>query len=108
MQTRLQQLEQMLAQEPDDVFLQYAIAIEYFSVADYERSLQCLKTILDRNPDYLAAYYQTGKCLEELKMFEEAQTIYEKGIALATKQGKTKTLNELKEALFLLEDDLHE
>ena len=105
MQTRLQQLQQMLAQEPDDVFLQYAMAIEYFSVNEFDKALVCLKDILEKNPDYLAAYYQTGKCYEELKQFENAKTIYQQGVELATKQQKTKTLNELKEALFLLEDD---
>ncbi len=102
--TRLEQLQQMLSQEPDDIFLQYAIAMEYFSANAFEKALGCLKPIIANKPDYLAAYYQTGKCYEELKQFEEAKSIYEKGVELAQKQSKTKTLNELREALFLLED----
>ena len=102
--TRLKQLQQMLTQEPNDVFLQYAIAIEYFSSNNFEKALGCLKSIIDNKPDYLAAYYKTGKCYEELKQFEEAKNIYEKGVELAQKQNKNKTLNELREALFLLED----
>jgi tetratricopeptide (TPR) repeat protein len=102
--TRLEQLQQMLAQEPDDVFLQYAIAIEYFSVNDFEKALSCLKSIIANKSDYLAAYYQTGKCYEELKQFEEAKNMYEKGMELAQNQNKIKALNELREALFLLED----
>jgi len=105
MQTRLEQLQQMLLQEPGDIFLQYAVAIEYFSAGEFEKALNDLKKILAENPDYLAGYYQTGKCYEELKQFEEAKVIYQKGVELATKQQKTKTLNELREALFLLEDD---
>ena len=102
--SRLEQLQQMLQEEPNDVFLQYAIAIEYFSVGNYEKALDCLKAIIQSNPDYLAAYYQTGKCHEELKQFEEAKNMYTKGVELAQKQGNTKTRNELSEALFLLED----
>ena len=105
MSTRLEQLKQMLEQEPNDTFLQYAIAIEYFAATDFEKSLSCLKIILQAKPDYLAAYYQTGKCLEELKQFEEAKNIYTKGIELAQKQSKNKIVNELREALFLLEDE---
>ena len=104
MATRLQQLQQMLEQEPKDEFLQYAIAIEYFSANNFEKALTCFKSILNSNPDYLAVYYQTGKCLEELKRPEEARDIYTRGIELAQKQSKIKTLNELKEAFFLLED----
>ena len=104
MSTRLEQLQQMLAQEPSDEFLQYAIAIEYFSAGNFEKAINCFEKILDVNADYLAAYYQTGKSYEELKQFDNAKNIYTKGIALAQKQNKTKTLNELREALFLLED----
>lgn len=105
MQNRLQQLQQMLLQEPDDVFLQYAIAIEYFSVNEFNKALICLEEILKKKPDYLAAYYQTGKCYEQLNEIESAKNIYEQGVELAIKQQKTKTLNELREALFLLDDD---
>ena len=104
MATRLEQLQQMLAQEPNDEFLQYAIGIEYFSVGDFTKAMECFKTILNTNPDYLAAYYQIGKCYEELKQTEEAKNIYSQGIELALKLNKAKTLGELREALFLLED----
>src|ERR1700739_209457 len=104
MVTRLQQLRQMLAREPNDEFLQYAIAIEYFSANDFDKAINCFTTILNTNSNYLAAYYQLGKCYEELKQFDKAKNIYIKGMELAQKQNKTKTLNELQEALFLLED----
>ena len=104
MPTRLEQLQQMLAQEPNDEFLQYAISLEYFSVGNFTKALACLKIILNNEPDYLAAYYQAGKCYEELKQPEEAKNIYTLGIELAHKQNKQKKMSELKEALFLLED----
>jgi tetratricopeptide (TPR) repeat protein len=104
MSTRLEQLQQMLIQEPNDEFLQYAIAIEYFSAGNFEKAIDGFATILQTNPSYLAVYYQMGKCFEELKQFDKAKDIYTKGIELAQKQNKTKTLNELREALFLLEE----
>jgi tetratricopeptide (TPR) repeat protein len=104
MSSRLEQLQQMLVQEPHDEFLQYAIAIEYFSVNNFEKAIDCFKNILKANADYLAVYYQMGKCYEELKQTENAKDIYNRGIELAQKQNKTKTLNELRAALFLLED----
>ena len=105
MPTRLEQLQQMLLQEPTDEFLQYAIAIEYFSAGDFEKTLTYLNNMINNKPYYLAAYYQAGKCYEELKQFDDAKDIYTKGIEIAQKQNKTKTLNELREALFLLEDE---
>jgi len=104
MSTRLEQLQQMLTQEPNDEFLQYAIAIEHLSANNFEKAIDCFKNILQTNSEYLAAYYQLGKCYEELKQFDAAKNIYTKGVEVAQKQSKTKTLNELREALFLLED----
>ena len=92
MSTRLQQLQQMLAQEPNDEFLQYAIAIEYFSINNFEKAIACFKNILHSNPEYLAAYYQIGKCYEELKQYDNAKSIYTRGIELAQKQNKIKIM----------------
>ena len=83
MSTRLEQLQQMLLQEPNDEFLQYAIAIEYFSANNFEKAIDCFKNILQVNADYLASYYQLGKCFEELKQYDNAKSIYTKGIELA-------------------------
>ena len=104
MPTRLQQLQQMLLQEPNDEFLQYAIAIEYFSANEMEKAAEALEKILAGNKNYLAAYYQLGKCYEALTKIAEAKNIYEQGIVIAQEQKKTKTLNELREALFLIEE----
>lgn len=104
MLTRLEQLQQMLLQEPNDAFLQYAVGIEYYSIGNFTKALEHFNALLQHSPDYLPAYYQTGKCLEELKQIEEAKNIYTKGIELAKKQNKLKTLSELNEALFLLEE----
>lgn len=104
MPSRLEQLQQMLLQEPNDRFLQYAIAIEYFSSGQVQKAIGILNEIIDQDPDYLAVYYQLGKCYEATERIEDAITVYNKGILVAQKLGKQKTLGELREALFLLED----
>lgn len=104
MSTRLQQLQQLLLQEPNDEFLQYAIAMEYVSAKQIQKAIERLEKILGNNKNYLAAYYQLGKCYEAQNKTTEAKNIYEQGIGIAHAQNKTKTLNELREALFLLED----
>jgi tetratricopeptide (TPR) repeat protein len=104
MPTRLEQLKQMLEQEPNDEFLQYAIVMEYIAMDEIEKAVDGLQKILQNNPNYLAAYYQLGKCYEVQTEFDKARDIYNKGIEVAQKQGQQKTLNELREALFLLED----
>lgn len=104
MPTRLEQLQQMLLQEPNDEFLQYAIAMEYFSANEMQKAAEGLEKIISNNKNYLAAYYQLGKCYEAQNKTDEAKKIYEEGISIAHAQNKQKTLSELREALFLLED----
>ncbi|MGZ3864403.1 MAG: tetratricopeptide repeat protein [Bacteroidia bacterium] len=104
MAKRLEQLQQMLLQEPNDEFLQYAIAVEYFAINDLQKAGEWLEKILSGNKNYLAAYYQLGKCYEAQNKIDKAKDIYEQGISIAHAQNKQKTLSELREALFLLED----
>jgi len=104
MPSRLEQLQQMLLQEPNDEFLQYAIAMEFVSAGEMQKAIDGLEKILNNNKNYLAAYYQLGKCYETQHKITDAKSVYEKGIAIAHAQNKTKTLNELREAIFLLED----
>jgi tetratricopeptide (TPR) repeat protein len=104
MPSRLEQLQQMLMQEPNDEFLQYAIAMEYISSGVINEAISRLQKMLSNNNNYLAAYYQLGKCFEAQNKINEAKETYEKGITVAQAQKNIKTLNELREAIFLLED----
>lgn len=104
MPTRLEQLQQMLQQEPNDEFLQYAVCMEYMALQQFEKAAGGLWQIVESNANYLAAYYQLGKCLEAQNKVAEARRVYEDGVKIAKAQNNSKTLNELNEALFLLED----
>ena len=101
---RIEQIRQMLAQEPNDEFLQYALAMEYMSVSDWKQAIAILEKIVASNSSYLAAYYQLGKCFEAEGNTEQALKTYQAGVTVAEAQKNTKTANELKEAIFLLED----
>ncbi|MCH7888711.1 MAG: hypothetical protein IIA00_05480 [Proteobacteria bacterium] len=58
--TRREQLEELLKADPDDVFLNYALALACISEGNAETGLRHLQQVIDDNPDYVAAYY-TGK-----------------------------------------------
>lgn len=102
--SRKDMLLEMLVKEPNDVFLNYALAQEYIGVEDYiNAELQLLKTMeLDLN--YLPCYYQIGQVCEKLNKTNEAITYYKQGIDLAKTQGNKKAMGELNEALWMLED----
>ena len=98
---RLQQLIEFRADEPDDPFLKYGIALEYLSMKAPEIALPWFEDLISNHPEYVPTYYQFGKLLWELEKPEESIRILKKGIEIATIAGNHHAVGELKE---LLED----
>lgn len=97
--SRLETLEKLLEASPGDLFLHYGVAMEYLSASDLEKASGKLEWIMDQDPSYLAVYYQLAKLYEEQGKKDEAVTVYEKGIAVASSQKDMKTLGELRSAM---------
>jgi tetratricopeptide (TPR) repeat protein len=104
MQDRLSQLEELLKEDPNDPFLKYGIALEHAKLGNLTEAITRIENLLAEKPDYLGAYYQLGQYYEAAEDFGAAKNIYEKGMLLAKEKKNMKTLNELREALQLLED----
>lgn len=102
--TRLNQIIEMLKDEPNDSFLNYALAIEYANAGDTIKAIELIEVLLKRDSTYLGAYYQLGKYYEETERAQAAIDIYNKGILIAQQQKNKKAEGELKEALWMLED----
>ena len=102
--SRLEQLNEMLKDEPNDSFLNYALALEYAKADNIIKAIELIEALLLRDENYLGAYYQLGKYYEQLNKNEKAMDIYNKGIVISKKQNNRKTLGELNEALMMLEE----
>ncbi len=94
----------MLVKEPNDVFLNYALAMEHLSAEEFKEADTQLKKVLDIKADYLPCYYQLGQLNEKLGNTDLALSYYKQGIDLAKSQNNTKALGELNEAIWMLED----
>jgi predicted Zn-dependent protease len=103
-QSRIEMLRQYLAEDPSDIFSQYALALEYAKAGNYIEAITLLNRLIEKDSDYLPAYYQLGQLCEETGSVEEAKHAYEKGISVARQQKEFKTLNELLAALDSMED----
>ena len=93
---RLKILLEYLAEEPNEPFNVYAVAMEYMNT-DAKKALVYLQELLEKHPNYLPSYYHAANLMAELEM-EQAQEVFEKGIALAKQQGNEKAARELKSA----------
>lgn len=101
---RLQHILQMLKDDPNDSFLNYALAIEYANAGDVAKAIQLIETLLQKDSDYLGAYYQLGKYYEQTNQINKALKTYKKGAVIAQQQKNRKTLGELNQAIFHIED----
>ena len=96
---RQKQLEEYLEEDASDPFLHYALALEMLHNHQTSDGISKLKWVLNQFPDYLATYYQLGKCLEAENEPEAAATVYSEGMKLATRQQNQQAFRELKSAL---------
>jgi tetratricopeptide (TPR) repeat protein len=96
--SRIEQLQQFLANSPDDSFLHHALALEFVKTGDESQAERHFRNNLDKTPQYVATYYHLGKLLERTARTEDAIAIYERGMAVAKAAGDNHTYNELQAA----------
>lgn len=102
--SRKEQILNMLEGEPNDVFLNYALAMEFVSAHELKEADEQLKKVLSIKTDYLPCFYQLGQLNEKLGNNDIALTYYKQGVDLAKSQNNNKALGELNEAIWMLED----
>lgn len=94
----------MLLKEPNDVFLNYALAMEHLATNEYKEAEAQLKKVLSININYLPCFYQLGQVNEKFGNIDAALDFYKQGVDLAKLQNNNKALGELNEAIWMLED----
>ncbi len=100
--SRLEQLEKLLAREPADVFLNFALAMEYFKGGRHEEALAQFDRVNEIDPDYVAAYFQKGNALVSLGRREDAKAVLRQGIEVARRTGNSHAASEMNELLTAL------
>jgi tetratricopeptide (TPR) repeat protein len=100
--TRLESLKSLVAQNPQDSFLRYGLALEYRNGGDLESAMREFQALMEANPDYSATYFHAGQTLERLGRPEEARAVYERGIEVTTRKGDQHARSELQGALDML------
>lgn len=96
---RINQLKEMLEKQPKDVFLTYALGLEYVALNDDKNGRLTFENVIALQEDYLAVYFQLAQLYERIGEDELAIETYEKGMEVAKVQKDLKTFNELKSAL---------
>lgn len=94
---RMEQIEAMLAEDPDDAFLRYGLAMEHASSGDDAACVKVMRDLIARTAaaPYVPAFLQAGQALVRLDRISEACDVLRAGIAAAGKAGDTHAQGEM-------------
>lgn len=91
-------MKQFLEANPDDSFIQHALALEFIKAGDDGQAQKLFENILQRDPGYVGSYYHLAKLLERKGDTSSAIKWYELGMVQAKKAGENRAYNELRSA----------
>jgi len=92
---RLEKLQGMLQDSPDDLFLNYALAMEHVSGGRKEDALSAFGRVLTIDPNHSAAWFQQAQLLAGAGEYAEARESASRGVAAAKVQGDQHAVEEI-------------
>ncbi len=84
----IERLKEFLITNPNDCFLQHALALEYIKKGEDHKAKELFEKILTIDENYVGSYYHLAKLLERNGENKAAISIYEKGMKKAKKTGE--------------------
>lgn len=103
--SRKQQIEEMLALEPNDPELRYMLAMEHVSLGDDAAAAQCFQELVAVAPDYPHGYHQGARTLVRLNRIADACALLQRGIPAALRHNNQHAAGEMQELLASLRDE---
>src|SRR6516165_9303702 len=96
---RIEILKGFLAENPNDSFSRYALALEYAKLSQNDDAVRELETVQTKDPAYVATYFQLGQLYQKVGRTHDAEKTFRTGITVAAKAGDEHTRSELEGAL---------
>ena len=101
--SRRQKLEEFVAQNPQDAFSRYGLALECLREGDKAGAEAQFRALIENNADYVPAFQMYAQMLAQGERREEARAILSDGIAAATRVGNTHARSEMEGLMAELE-----
>lgn len=92
---RVAMLTEVLAQNPNDAFARYGLAMEYSKTGEVDRALEEFGKLLSANPDYTAGYFMAAQTLAQANRAGEAKRMLVDGISAARRTGNSHAQSEM-------------
>ena len=100
--TRLEMLQQVLAQDPNNKLARYGLAMEYANAGETDSAVAEFRKLVTQDPTYANAYFMAAQALQKAERMDEAKAMLTQGIAAAQKTGNKHAESEMQALL----DDL--
>ncbi|TWT48805.1 hypothetical protein [Botrimarina hoheduenensis] len=97
--SRREKIEAMLADDPQDAFLRYSLAMELDKEGDHDASLARFAELTHDSTPYVPAYFMAAQQLARLDRVIEARAYLRDGIETARQQGNAHAAGEMSEFL---------
>src|SRR5262245_5039998 len=101
-QSRKEQLEAMLVDEPNDPLLRYMLAMEHVSAGNDAQAIACFRDLLAHSANYVPGYQQMGQALVRLGRDAEARDAWRQGVIQARQQGNEHAATEMQSMIDML------
>ncbi len=101
--SRLEQFKEFVELDPSDTFSRYALGMEYLGASEFPQALEQFEEVIKRDPAEPAAYSQAAIAAQNLNQIEQARTLLQQGIEVASKKGDQHSKEEMEAALEKLE-----
>jgi tetratricopeptide (TPR) repeat protein len=96
---RLAMLNEILAQNPNDAFARYGLAMEYSKSGEVEQALDEFNKLLVANPDYTPGYFMAAQTLARENRTAEAKKMLSEGIASTKRTSNAHAQSEMEAML---------
>jgi predicted Zn-dependent protease len=97
--TRRQKLEEFLAQNPNDAFSRYGLAMECAREGDLAAAESHFLLLISTNPDYVPGYQMYAQTLAQNERRNDAKSVLAQGIESAIRQGNQHARSEMETLL---------
>ena len=99
MPSRIETINTLLEQDPNNSRFRYMLAMETINAGDLDGAAKIFEELLESDPDYSAAYFHGGQTLEKLGRTVEAIAVYQRGVEATSRNGDSHTRSEIEGAL---------
>ena len=92
---RIAMLTEILSANPEDSFARYGLAQEYSNAGKIEDAVNEFKALIEKNPDYTAAYFMAAQALVKDDRRDEAKRMLVDGVSSARRTGNNHAQSEM-------------